>query len=407
MLLHVQQAQGARHQHAVDVRVHLREIGGLERHGDAEVRQRIRQCLAAFIQQLHRVGPLGLQPPLHVVLRGKGAQAGNVFGRQGLQVAQHQGRDVVAAGQLNLRAGVARIHVGHQLAQRHQHGADVGRQHGADFHVGHVAALALVKAHQHRALFDDVAHSQAGAVAVAPGGALDRAQDGFGLHLAQVPEVVLQRPLLDGHLGARVQVLHLATAAGTAVQAKVRAAGAHALGGLAVDVRQAGLFPVVLFAVGVGADPLERQGTINEDHLTVGLAGHALGIQVHGLDGKPALGKIGLVCGVLKGWGEWFGLFAHPPIVSGSRPGSAAVGAAVLDWQGNGRRLARTHRQLVDGEFTAVQVEREDQLATRGNLGQRLVQGVRHVYRWLGGAVDQFTVGCIDLIAGSRRHGTE
>ena len=44
-----------------------------------------------------------------------------------------------------------------------------------------------------------------------------------------MPQVVFEHALLDGHLGRRVQVLHLAAAAGTGVQPEVRAARAHAL----------------------------------------------------------------------------------------------------------------------------------------------------------------------------------
>ena len=175
------------------------------------------------------------------------------------------------------------------------------RQHGALLHVGNVAAFALMKTDQHLALFDHMAHRQPGAVAVAPGRALDGAQHGLGPDLAQVPEVVFQHPLLDGHLGAHMQVLHLAAAAGTGVQAEMRAAGAYTLRRFAVDRRQAGLLPVVLFAVGVRGDQLERQGTIDEDNLAIGLACNALGIQVERLHLQPAVGQVGcILCGRFK-----------------------------------------------------------------------------------------------------------
>jgi hypothetical protein len=64
---------------------------------------------------------------------------------------QHQRRDCVAAGQFDLRTGLARVQAEDQRAQRHQHGVDVGRQHRAFADVRHVAALALVKAYQHLA----------------------------------------------------------------------------------------------------------------------------------------------------------------------------------------------------------------------------------------------------------------
>ncbi|MNV31805.1 hypothetical protein D3C71_1231260 [compost metagenome] len=175
----------------------------------------------------------------------------------------------------------------------------MGGQHGALLHVGHIAALALMETDQHLALLDHMAHRQTGAVAITPGRAFDGPQHGLGLDLAQVPEVVFEHALLDGNLGAHVQVLHLAATAGTGVQAKVLAAGAHTLRRFAVNRHQAGLLPVVLFAVGVGGDQLERQGTVDEDHLAVGLAGNALGIQVHGLHLQPAFGQVAL--GILRG----------------------------------------------------------------------------------------------------------
>ncbi|MOA11739.1 hypothetical protein D3C78_1316940 [compost metagenome] len=144
--MHVQQAQRTGHQHAVDVRIDLGEVGGLERHGDAEVGQAVSQLLDFGIHQLHGVRALGLQPPLHILRGRKRTQLLLVAFGQGLHMAQHQRRDVIAAGDFDLRNGLARIHGGDQRAQRHQHVVDMRRQHAADFHVGDVAALALMKA---------------------------------------------------------------------------------------------------------------------------------------------------------------------------------------------------------------------------------------------------------------------
>ncbi|MNT63897.1 hypothetical protein D3C72_2017460 [compost metagenome] len=93
-------------------------------------------------------------------------------------------------------------------------------------------------------------------------------------------------------------MLHLAAAARTGVQAKMRAARAYALRRLTVDRRQAGLLPVVLFAVGVGRDQLKRQCAVDEDDFAVRLAGDALGVEVHGLHLQPAFRQIR---GVLRG----------------------------------------------------------------------------------------------------------
>jgi len=217
----------------------------------------------------------------------KSAQLVQVAGAQRLQVAQHQRGDLVATGQLNLRAGLYRVHRGNELAQRHQHGIDMGRQHRAFAHVGHIAALALVKAHQHRALLVHMPHRQARAVAVAPGRAFDRPQDVLGPHLAQVPQVVLQHPLLHRHLRADVQVLHLAAATGAGMQAEMRAAGLDALGRLMVNRRHRALLPVVLLAVHVRAHHFERERAFHEHHLAIGAVGNALGLDVERLNRQP------------------------------------------------------------------------------------------------------------------------
>ncbi|GAO23448.1 hypothetical protein ALISP_3268 [Alicycliphilus sp. B1] len=103
-----------------------------------------------------------------------------------------------------------------------------------------------------------------------------------------MPEVVLQHALLHGHLRAGIQVLHLAAAAGARVQAEMRTAGPHAQAGFAVDLGEAGLLPVVLLAMGVGADQFGGQGAVDEHDLAVALARHALGVHVHGRDFEPA-----------------------------------------------------------------------------------------------------------------------
>ena len=159
-----------------------------------------------------------------------------------------------------------------------------------------------------------MAHRQAGTVAVAPGRPFDRAQQGFGPHLAQVPQVVLQHALFDGNLRRHVQVLHLAAATGPGVQAEVRAGRPHTLGRFAVDGRQAGLFPVVLLAVGVGADHLGGQCAINEHYLAIRLAGHALGIQVQGLHQQMAVREFGGRAQARGGIGGLVFGFAHAPV---------------------------------------------------------------------------------------------
>jgi hypothetical protein len=232
----------------------------------------------------------GLQPPLHPVLGRKGAQQGFVAFAQGFHVSQHQGRDFVTASQLQLGQGLTGVHLANQRTQRQQQAADMGRQDRANFHVGNVTAFALVKANEHLAFFDHIAHRQPGAVAVTPGRPLNRAQHGFGFDFAQVPKVVFEHPLLDGHLGRDLQVLHFAPAAGPGMQAKIRAAWPHALRRLVVNLGDRALLPVVLFAVHVDRHQLERQSTFDEHNFAVRSAGDALGIHVQGTHTQPALG---------------------------------------------------------------------------------------------------------------------
>ena len=236
MALRIQQPQCTADQHAVDVGVDLSEVGRLEGHADAKVWQLVRQLKrrhtvhAVGVEQLNRVGAFGLQPPLHAGVGGhKRTQAVFVRRAQGVKMAQHQCGHVVTAGQFNLGAGVACVHARNQRPQWQQHGADMGRQYGAYRHVGHVAALALVKPDQHRAFFDDMAHRQPGPVAVTPCGALYGPPQRIGLDFAQVPQVVLQHTLFHGHLRGGIQVLHLAAATRPGVQAKVRATRCDAL----------------------------------------------------------------------------------------------------------------------------------------------------------------------------------
>jgi len=118
-----------------------------------------------------------------------------------------------------------------------------------------------------------------------------------------VPEVVFKHTLLHSHLGRFVQVLHLAAAASTGVQAEMRTPGAHALRRLEVHRRHHTGFPVVLFAVHIDADLLERQSAFDEDHLAIGPAGDALGIDVKRFHREPAIRQRALGCVVGRGVG--------------------------------------------------------------------------------------------------------
>ena len=284
---HIEQAQRAPDQRVVDVRVDLGEVSRLERHRDAELGQRIGQCIAALVQALHSLRPLGLQPPLHAVFSGKIAQALQVRSAEWLEMAQHQGHRHVTDGELDLRQAVAPVHRHYQGSQGQQQGTHVRRQHAAALHIGDEARLALVKANQHAALLDHMAYRQPGAVAVAPGRALDRTQHERRLDLAQVPQTVFERALLDRDLRSRVQVLHLAAATGAGVQAEMRAGRAHPLRTLALQCRQRGLLPLLLAPVDAHLHRLARQRALDEYDLAFAVMGHALRFEVERLDLQP------------------------------------------------------------------------------------------------------------------------
>ena len=98
-------------------------------------------------------------------------------------------------------------------------------------------------------------------------------------------------PLFHRHLGRRVQVLHLAATARTLVQAKVRAARAHALRRFLVNNGQRAFLEAGFAAVNLGTDHLKGQGTIDKNDFAIALVGDTLGFQVQGFDLEPALGQ--------------------------------------------------------------------------------------------------------------------
>jgi len=211
---------------------------------------------------------------------GKSAQPGFVTVAQIFHMPQHQRGDAVATGQLNLRNGLFRVQAGDECAQRQQHVADMRRQHWAAFHVSHVAAFALMKAHQHLAFFAHIAHRQARPVAVAPGRTFNGAHQVVGFDFADVLKVVFKHPLLDRDLRGDVQMLHFAAAARARVQAKVGAARRDALRRFTVNLHHHGFFKRRFFAVHIGRDQLVWQRTFNEHHLAISAVGDALCVDV-------------------------------------------------------------------------------------------------------------------------------
>ena len=162
---------------------------------------------------------------------------------------------------------------------------DVIRQDLAGGDVGHEGRAALVEADQDAALLRHVAHRQARAVAVVPGRAVHRAHDHLGLHLADVPQVVFQHAAFHRHLGARLQMLHRAAAAGTEMLAF--RLDPHRRGALQGD--HAARFPILFLARRLEADAFARQRAFDEDHLAwravlVLEVAHAAPVHVEGFD---------------------------------------------------------------------------------------------------------------------------
>ena len=71
----LEEAQSPRDQDTIDVRIDLREIGRLEGHVHAKIRQVIREFDAAFVHELDGVRAFNLQPPLHIMQGSKCTQA--------------------------------------------------------------------------------------------------------------------------------------------------------------------------------------------------------------------------------------------------------------------------------------------------------------------------------------------
>ena len=287
MRLHVKQTQRTRYQHLVYVRVDLGEVGGFERHQHAKFGQTITELRPAFIQHMHGFQPARLQPPLQAgAVCRKTAQARQVVTRQRLHVPQHQRCHSIAASQLNLRQGFPGVHAAYQRAQRQQQIAHMPWQYMALAHIGDIAAFAFMKTNQHLALFAHITNRQPRPVTIAPGRALDGAHHSVGPELAQVPEVVFQHALLDRYLRAHMQVLHLAAATGAGMQPEMRALRAHPLRRLAQHRHQCGFFKTRFLAIDAGADRLERQRAVDENHFAVIAVRNALGFDVERLDGE-------------------------------------------------------------------------------------------------------------------------
>src|SRR5450759_3349795 len=206
---------------------------------------------------------LRLQPELNIVFIGKGAQRGFVITGWRIHHAQHQCINMLTDRYFDLRQAIADRQTAHQLGQQRQQPGDLGREDLAALHVGDKTAALFVKTDQRLALFDDMLDRKTGALAIAPGLPVDRAQDGFRLDLADVPQGVFENALLDSDLRPCVQMLHRTAAA----HAEMFAPGLHAHSRRLVylgDLRQ---LERRLLAVRAVTDYLAGQRAFDEDHL--------------------------------------------------------------------------------------------------------------------------------------------
>src|SRR5262249_42650234 len=109
------------------------------------------------------------------------------------------------------------------------------------------------------------ARRQPRAVAVAPGGTVQRPQHSLGAHAADVPQRVLEHALLGGDLAAIIDVLHRAAAA----SAEEGAAWCYARGGLPADSNDLRQLERRLLAVRGVLDFLAGDRAVDEDRLAL------------------------------------------------------------------------------------------------------------------------------------------
>ena len=236
--LRIEQAHGVANHHAIQRAVHLGEFAGRERHGDAEFRQAVGKLRRVQRMEWNKsIRPAGLQPELDLVFVCEGAQRGFIFTGWRLHHAQHQHTDELADRHFDLRQFIPDRQAADQICQQRNQRGDLRREDFAALHVGDKAAALFVKADQRLALFDHMPDRDARAFAIAPGLPVDRRQDGFRFHLADMPQAVFEDALFHRDLRAGIQMLHRAAAA----HAEMFAPGLHAHRGWLVylgDLRQ-------------------------------------------------------------------------------------------------------------------------------------------------------------------------
>jgi hypothetical protein len=122
-----------------------------------------------------------------------------------------------------------------------------------------------VKAYQRPSLLRHVAYGKPCAVAVAPGRAVDGRKHLLGPDAPDVPQAVLENSLLDGDLGARIEMLQAAAAA----HAKMRTARRDPRRALLQHPVERRDLEARLAAPGRAGDQFARQRAFDENGLAV------------------------------------------------------------------------------------------------------------------------------------------
>ena len=180
--LRVEQRHRAPHQHPVDRRIDLRELGGREGELEIEFGQRVGERAAAPARNgAARRRAARLQAELDAVRVGECGERRFVVRARAARgcAARARARRAVAVAdrQLDLRQAIAdrsarrSARAARAAASEILRGSTCARRH-----VGDVARFALVKADQHAALLRDVPHRQPRAMPVSPRRAVDRRQ---------------------------------------------------------------------------------------------------------------------------------------------------------------------------------------------------------------------------------------
>ena len=213
--------------------VHLREVGRPEAQAQPELGQIVMELALRRMKGLRAFRSPGLQPQVDAVLFCKLPQQNFIVVVQGVEMADHQHCRRIPYRDFDLRQTGLDGKRFDQRSQRRNEIADLLGENVALAHVGDVAGALLAEPDHRAAFLGHVPRSQARPAPVVPVLAVDDRQHGFGLHLADARQILLQPALLRRHLGARIGVLQAAAAA----DAEVGAARGLAAGSRMVDLR--------------------------------------------------------------------------------------------------------------------------------------------------------------------------